>query len=290
MNVLVFTDTDLDGSGSALFIKWLYGPKIKDLVVIETTESMIVNEFNNRKHSLDHYDKIFVLDLCLNETQARAIDRHNVVVFDHHISHAKIKHNYVKGKAVVESYTSCIGLLRDKFKSHIQLTKEQEDLIKYIDDYDCYGLKYTDSLKLNAIHTTYNRPKVDKFLEAYGNGFKPYTVQEKNAIKLFIKKFRDQFNDGVHVGKIKNYKAVAIFADYAISEVANYVITKYDAEIGIVVNLNTKTVSFRRCMQCDVDLSILAKAFCNGGGSHKLAGGSLTMEFANLIKDFKHVQ
>jgi len=89
---------------------------------------------------------------------------------------------------------------------------------------------------------------------------------------------------------IKNYKTVAIFADYAISEVANYMVTKHDAQIGIVVNLKTNTVSFRRCMHCDIDLSILAKTFCNGGGSHKLAGGKLTMEFANLIKNFNHVQ
>tara|TARA_R110002074_G_scaffold110745_1_gene238247 strand:+ start:1646 stop:2518 length:873 start_codon:yes stop_codon:yes gene_type:complete len=290
VNVLVFTDTDLDGSGSALFIKWLYGAKLNEFVVIETTESMVVNEFNNRKHSLDHYDKIFVLDLCLNADQATSIDRSNVVVIDHHLSHAQIRGRYVKSKAIVESAPSCIGLLRDKFKSHIELTEAQDNLIDYIDDYDSYGLKYKDSFKLNAIHTTYNRPKVDKFIEAYNDGFKPYTVQEKNAIKLFIRKFRDQFNDGVHIGMIKNYKAVAIFADYAISEVANYMVTKHDAQIGIVVNIKTNTVSFRRCMHCDIDLSILARTFCNGGGSHKLAGGKLTMEFANLIKNFKHVQ
>lgn len=287
MNILVFTDSDLDGSGSALFIKWLYSNKLKDFIVVETTESMIVNEFKSRAETLDHFDKIFVLDLCLSKEQAEAIDRNNLVVIDHHLPHVKIKNIYKQGKAIIEEYSSCIALLRDKFKTAINLSAPQQELITYIDDYDCYNLKYRDSLKLNAIYKTYNKPKVDKFIEAFYGGFRPYNVQEKNSIKLYINKFRDQLNNAPNFGTIKHYNAVAIFADFSVSEVAHYLITKYKADIGIVVNLKTNTVSFRRCTHCDVDVSVLAQTLCEGGGSPSVAGGKLTMQFANLIKDFK---
>lgn len=287
MNILVFTDTDLDGSGSALFIKWLYSSKLKDFIVVETTESMIVNEFRNRAETLDHFDKIFVLDLCLTKEQAEFIDRQNLVVVDHHLPHAKNRNAYKEGKAIIEEYSSCSKLLHDKFKTAVNLTPEQEELITYIDDYDCYSLKHKDSLKLNAIYKTYNRPKAEKFIEAFYNGFRPYNVHEKNSIKLFINKFREQLYNTPNFGKIKNYNAVAIFADFSVSEVAHYLITKYKAEIGIVVNLKNNTVSFRRCTHCDMDVSILAETLCDGGGSPAVAGGNLTERFANLIKDFK---
>ena len=96
-----------------------------------------------------------------------------------------------------------------------------------------------------------------------------------------------QIENQVFKGYIKDYTAVSIIADFAISEVAHYIISKHNADIGFVVNLNTKTVSFRRCKTCDVDVSILAKNLCGGSGSPAAAGGGLTSQFANLTKNFK---
>lgn len=285
MRIIIFTDTDLDGSGSALFIKWLYGSKCDDITIIPATELTIVGEILSRS-DIDRYDKVFVLDLCLNAEQIQKVDRENLVLFDHHAPHVKLKELYRKGKAIIEDHTSCVGLLRKKFASSIKLTPMQEDLINCVDDYDCYALKHRDSLKLNAIHKTYNNPKVEKFIAAFDQGLRSYTVEEKNSIKLFIRKFKEQLANTVHIGKIKDYSTVAIFADFAISEVANYIITKYKADIGIVVNLKTNTVSFRRCSHCNMDLSVIASKVCNGGGTPSVAGGSLTNEFANLIRDF----
>ena len=146
--------------------------------------------------------------------------------------------------------------------------------------------KYKDSLKLNAIYLTYNRPKVEKFINSFENGFRDYTVYEKNSIKLFIQKFKEQLQNQVFQGNIKQYKVVSIISNYAVSEVANFIINKYDADIGIIVNVDTKTVSLRRSKESDVDISIIAKALCSGGGSPTAAGGKLTPEFANLTKTF----
>ena len=284
MNVLVFTDNDLDGAGSALFIKWLYGSKITNFSVLDVTEYNIINEFNSR--DISSYDKVYILDLDLSKEQIPNIDFENVIVFDHHKQHADNKYIYKKAKAIVEPASSCISLLKTKFEGKVKLTAEQEQLIKYIDDYDSYKLHHKDSLKLNAIHKTLNRPKAEQFIESFENGFRPYNVQEKNGIKLFIKKFREQIESQVFTGKIKNYKTVSIISNYAPSEVAHYIISKHKADIGIVVNLDNNTVSFRRCKGCDVDVSIIAKTLCEGGGSAAIAGGKITEQFANLTKNF----
>jgi oligoribonuclease NrnB/cAMP/cGMP phosphodiesterase (DHH superfamily) len=285
VRILVFTDNDLDGAGSALFIKWLFKSKLSYLDIVETTETTFHNDFREKDQTLDSFDRIFVLDLDLTEEQIKLVDRRNVIVIDHHTPHVKKKGLYTTAKAVIEEYSSCTKLLQDKFTS-VELTPAQEELLTYIDDYDCYKLEHKDSLKLNAIHHTLNRPKVNKFIDAFEDGFRPYTIYEKNSIKLYIQKFREQVQNDIFIGNIKDYKVVSIMANYAISEVTHFIINKYQADIGISVNIDTKTVSFRRCKTCTVDVSILAKTFCGGGGSAAAAGGNLTPEFANLTKNF----
>ncbi len=85
---------------------------------------------------------------------------------------------------------------------------------------------------------------------------------------------------------IKDYSVVATFANYAINELAHFLINKYNTDISIIVNTQAKTVSFRRSKQCDADLSILATKLCQGGGHAASAGGKLTEQFANLTKTF----
>ncbi len=87
-------------------------------------------------------------------------------------------------------------------------------------------------------------------------------------------------------GQVKGYNVVATFANYAVGELAHFLIKKYDADIGIIVNSQAKAVSFRRSKNCDVDVSILAKNLCQGGGHAAAAGGRLTEQFATLTKQF----
>ena len=85
---------------------------------------------------------------------------------------------------------------------------------------------------------------------------------------------------------IKDYSIVATFANYAINELAHFLIKKYSTDISIIVNTQAKTVSFRRSKESDVDVSILAKKICEGGGHAAAAGGKLTEQFASLTKTF----
>lgn len=284
MNILIYTDNDLDGAGSALVLKW-YFETIANVVIEETGESTLVSKLKAKGESLETFDKVFICDLALTADLIPHVDRENFVIFDHHIDHSKLKNNYKKAKAILKPYSSCSKLIYDSFLSKLSLTQEQISLIDLIDQYDSYKMKDTTALKLNAIFYIYNNPKVPKFIESFNNGIRGFNIQEKNSITLFFKKLKEQLNGSeIFEGQIKDYKVVATFASYAINEVAHALIVKHKADIGIVVNTDNQTVSFRRSKTSEVDVSILARKFCNGGGSVGAAGGTLTEQFGNLTK------
>jgi oligoribonuclease NrnB/cAMP/cGMP phosphodiesterase (DHH superfamily) len=285
VHILIFTDSDLDGAGSALLLKEVYAEH--NVIVVETTEYSILNEFKNRWNTLDNFAKIFVCDLALNEEQAIAINREHVGVIDHHETHSKFVDKYTIAKAIVKPYSSNTKLVFDTFKSKIDVTPEKEALVKLIDQYDSWSFDFPRELapaKLNAIFYGYNKPKVDKFIESFKNGLRDYTPQEKGAIKLHFKRFVEQLEYPKFAGMIKDYKVVSTFITSNVNEVGNYMLDKYDADIAIMVNLEYKVVSFRKKRGVQLNLGKLAEKLCDGGGSHILAGGKLTATFANFTK------
>jgi oligoribonuclease NrnB/cAMP/cGMP phosphodiesterase (DHH superfamily) len=285
VHILIFTDSDLDGAGSALLLKEVFAGH--DVIIVETTEYRILNEFKNRWSTLDHFDKIFVCDLSLNEEQAIAINRENVVVVDHHETHARFADKYTKAKSIVTPYSSNTKLVFDKFRSKIKVTPAKEALVELIDQYDSWSFDFPRELepaRLNAIFNVYNRPKVEKFIESFKDGLRDYTPQEKGAIKLHFKRFVEQLENPKFAGMIKDFKVVSTFITAQVNEVANYMLDKYDADIAIMVNLDIKVVSFRKKKGVQLDLGKLAEKLCDGGGSHILAGGKLTDTFATFTK------
>jgi oligoribonuclease NrnB/cAMP/cGMP phosphodiesterase (DHH superfamily) len=286
VNIQVWTDTDLHGAGGALLLKWLY-KNSETFNINDVTESTFTGRFRGALDTLDHYDRIFIIDLDLNEEQVKLADRDNVVVIDGHKNHSKYKDLYSKAKVIIdESYFSVVNLIKDKFKSHLSLTKEQLELIDLINGYDWYKSN-NDSLKLNAVYYNLNTPKTENFISNFYNGFNSYTIEQKNSIKLFFRKFKEQISsNGIFKGKIKDYNVIASFGDYAVGELAHFLLSKYNADISVIVNTKAKTVSFRRSKDCDADVSLLAKKLCDGGGHPGSAGGKLTDRFASLTKQF----
>ena len=291
MHILIFTDADLDGAGSALLLKEVFDGH--DVIIVDTTEYRILNEFKNRWNTLDHFDKIFVCDLSLSEEQAEAINRDNVVVVDHHETHSRHADKYTKAKSIVTPYSSCTKLVFDKFRSKINVTPEKEALVDLIDQYDSWSFDFPREMapaKLNAIHYTYNKPKTEKFIESFKDGLRDYTPHEKGAIKLHFKSFVEQLENPKFYGKIKDFKVVSTFTSKHVNEVANYMLDKYDADVAIMVNLDIKVVSFRKSRGVDLNLGKLAEKLCDGGGSHNLAGGKLTETFANWTKTLSPIE
>ena len=101
MNIQVWTDTDLHGAGGTLVLQWLYKDS-KAFNINDVTESTFTGRFKGALQTLDHYDRVFIVDLNLNEEQIKLVDRENVVVIDTHKNHNKNKHLYKKSKVIID--------------------------------------------------------------------------------------------------------------------------------------------------------------------------------------------
>jgi len=87
----------------------------------------------------------------------------------------------------------------------------------------------------------------------------------------------------------KERKVVCIQCDHNTNEVAYEVLKKHNADICLVVNLKSKSVSFRKSKSCNVNLSKLANKLCDGGGHSDSAGGAVNEKFLKLSKMFTKI-
>lgn len=288
--IFIWSDSDLDGAGCILALKWLYE---QHGIIVEYDSVWNGQDLSFKfKEWLDNnmhrYDKVFICDLSLEEDVIGVVDRDKVVVIDHHKTHLDNKDKYKNAKVIIYEHTSTTDIIRSKFKLDDKIDEEQKQLLIRIDDYDQYKLEFPESIRLNAILKKF---KTKKFVEAFDAGLREFTLQEKSIIKLFSSELRNQI-DGTQYfeGKIKDYKVIACYVEKYSSETCNIVLKRFDADICFAINLKYCSVSIRKNRRCPLKLNVFAETFCDGGGHEFAAAGKLTDKFATLLKDFKEVK
>jgi oligoribonuclease NrnB/cAMP/cGMP phosphodiesterase (DHH superfamily) len=290
MKVLILTDSDLDGSGSALVLKWLYSSRDANIRVIELVGQDYSGIIQGISKEFEFYDMVYITDSYIADDAVQYVDKENVVIIDHHADHINVKDRYKTAKVIMKNYPSCCKLIYDIFKEKLPagvITPEREQLINLINDYDSYALEYKDTLKLHAIFNSLNRPKVNNLIDRFYDGTREWTIEEKNMISLHFKKIKHEMETrDIFTGKIKDYRVISYVADYGINEVAHFMLKKHNADIVIILMLPS-FVSFRRSVGCDAKLNNLASGLCEGGGHEYAAGGKITDQFLQLTKTFK---
>lgn len=289
MKVIAWVDADLDGAGSAWLLKLLF----KKIEVKVSTAKKFRNEFLPWIESnYSSYDKIFICDIDVS-AYIEAVDRDNIVTIDHHESSIAAKDLYKKAKAIAGHYPSTTGLIYSKWKDQLNLTKEQKLLVKLINDYDSYELKYGDLTKnLNKVYWQYTGNRPEKFYNDFSNGFTGFNLHHKNAIAIYNKKFLDTISNLEIFGAVvpfgnKNYKVVSTICSFGITDIANFLLHQYNSDICIIVNPNSQTVSLRRSSECDIAMNKLAEKLVSGSGHPDSAGGIITdayLEFTKVLK------
>ncbi len=58
-------------------------------------------------------------------------------------------------------------------------------------------------------------------------------------------------------------------------------------DVVIVVNQDTKFVSFRKPQDSQANIARMAEKLCDGGGSDYAAGGHITKDFVEFTQDLK---
>lgn len=297
MKLFVWTDFDLDGTGSLMIVKWLYPDA--DVSFMNTKVSAFRDDFikwTNAGENIDKYDAVFFLDLDVS-TSIDLVDTSKSVIIDHHLSHFENIKNYKHAKVAVEEFTSCVLLMYKMFKSKLKLTTNQKKLILMIDDFDCYKLQINESLMLNYLFTDLQKgeykSKVDRFIAEFNDGFDGFNPLQLNIINFYKNKIQRIIEDCEYFeGELSIQKKLrrikSAITDAGINDVCEYILNEgYD--LAITFNPKTNAISFRtRCS--DLDVSKVAEKLCNGGGHRYAAGGKLTDTFVEFTKLLKRVK
>ena len=289
MSLFVWSDVDLDGVGSILALSWFAKRTLPNRI---TTARNFRKDFENwYRHEGHNFQKIFICDIDVSP-YIDIVDQKNIFIIDHHESHILESNRYSKCSTLIKNSDSTTKLIYDTYKDSMNLFKEQKLLINLIDDYDSYSLKYPISEDLNRLYWSLTGDRVQKFIDTFHNGFSGFSRQQKNLINIYNKKLQEVISKlEIHIGEIniggKSRKIVSTIASFGINDVSKNIITTYNADIGIIVNPNSGTVSFRRSGRCTVPMNELAQKLANGGGHKESAGGYITDQFMNFTKNLK---
>lgn len=291
--IMVFTDCDLDGAGSYVTFKWLTKLNIPAEIC---SQSNFRKTFLNwcSKNKPESYDKIYIMDLDVSQDHLDLVDKPNVTIIDHHDTHVDNIDKYKHATVLVKKHTSCCRLIYDLLRAKYpdrKLTDEQKLLVLLVDDYDSYQHKLKDSYNLNVVLWNYVGNRLEQFERDFGSGFNGFSQNHLNVIHLNNKKVKRILSElQVFKGQLpikgKEYNLYATTCSESLNEVAHHVINKYDCDICMVMNLNTKRVSFRKNKETaqDVNLGNLAKVLAEGGGHVDSSGGKITEQVLTITK------
>jgi oligoribonuclease NrnB/cAMP/cGMP phosphodiesterase (DHH superfamily) len=292
MKIFCFVHHDLDGLVSLLAIKWFF-PK-SDIQYQSTTAMKFREDFLKwtLKNNIESYDKIFILDLDVGE-HVELIDKANFIIIDHHNTHVE-NSPYDTAAVYIENTTSTAMLIYRTFTKQLKLvfTVPQKTLILLADDYDSYIHQIDQSKILNAVFWN-TQNNFETLLNLYKNGFIPFTEQQLNiynlhikAVELTIKNLIFFENNSIKIND-NFYHIIATFATKHINNIADYILDNYKPDIAIIVNTNTKHISFRRGTDTNIDLGVFSQSIANGGGHPYAAGGIITDDFMTFTKKLK---
>lgn len=292
----MFVGSDIDSVTSYLIFSWLSGKRVPVTYVTRDTLKTESEKFFKNESQAGKI--VYYINLDTSGIK-NIVDRGNVVIIDHHPNHVAAKNKYVNCKTLIKEFSSCskliFNLLSAKFDN--KLTKNQKVLMLLVDDYESYNFKLNGSYELGVIYDNLQGSKPIRFVSLYKDGFTGFTGDQLKIIEYYKRKFEklkstlQVYTAGPHyikgLSKYKNsYKYVSTFANGYINEVSDYVLNKYNSDICIITNLETKRVFIRRSKKCDANLKYLAALICNGWGYHYAAGGMITDKFLKFSKIF----
>tara|TARA_B100001123_G_C15132781_1_gene956060 strand:- start:37 stop:936 length:900 start_codon:yes stop_codon:yes gene_type:complete len=293
--IVVFTDIDLDGIVSYMQLLW-FGEK-KHIPVISTRVTDFRKSFQGwlKYHDLDNYTQVYILDLDVSQDCIDIVDHPNVIIIDHHKTHVGNVSKYKNASVFVEEKSSNSIHMYNMLKGKRQLTDAQKLLVLMADDYDSYSLKIPKTHQLNLLLWNMQGDRLGKFVKRYRDGFNGFSADEISIIKFYEKSIKNtiselkMFTATIPVNNV-DYKFVSTFADKHINDVAEHIIQHAKADIGLVINLNSNKVSFRKNKSIDVDLGKLAISLADGGGHEYAAGGLLNDNMLQLSKIFTPIK
>jgi oligoribonuclease NrnB/cAMP/cGMP phosphodiesterase (DHH superfamily) len=289
-HIYILTPFTLDGAGSCAVIKWFLEDKDFDINIKAVTKSSIEAEYNFILQK-DNIKKIYVVGGYLVK-DLNLISDPRVTIFS--LESDNLQHQ--QNKVVTGSESTYTQFLYNSFseKLNITLEKTKKLLIDLIIDYNTYRLKHEIiSIGINTVFSSVpGKDKVETFLNKFKNGFNGFSEEDKQIIIQHAQIKKDILNSDKYIGEVsmggKNVKVVSVFGENCmmgcVNEVAHELLNSHGCDIAIIVNPSLNFVSFRKSLQCDVNLKKLAQKLCNGDGKEYASSGKMTETFLNFTK------
>ena len=286
MNHFIFTDCDLDGSGSYMTYRWLHNNHDIPYCVTRVNDLLSQIQAFDKRGGFDKYDQILFFDFDVSDENInKLIDRENVTIIDHHESNIDNEHvTYKHAKCIIEPSTSTCKLVYKNYGGAQNLTNEQKLFVYLVDDYDSYELKRPESKQLNDVFWSYKGDRLSKISRDFPLGFAGFNTFHNNMLIIKqkdideIKTTHDVYVGTINTGKNK-YSVSSIVVDRHINDMADYILEKTGTDAGMVVNLKTSKVSFRkRDKNCPLSMVKLASILTDESGGHESAAGGLICE------------
>lgn len=279
--IFIWSNSDLDGACSVI----LLGQVFQEFEY----QSCFFGNFEEQylrwaKTDLENYDKVFVVGMVIDQKLLNKIDDPRLVI----ISDRGETLTSYDSKVITEICGSCSKLIYKKFKKIKDFTVDVKKLLVYVDDYNEYVLKHEESKYLNAIYRRFGYRNFYKFVNRFFDGYDGLTDEEINIAEGFFKEIQDEVSTvDLYTGEFKGWKVLATFSKLSVNEIAKELIDNHKADVIIVVNPQTKFVSFRKPLGSAADIVYMAENLCDGGGGEFASGGNLSDKFLGFTTNLE---
>tara|TARA_R110002074_G_scaffold32309_10_gene90333 strand:+ start:23961 stop:24824 length:864 start_codon:yes stop_codon:yes gene_type:complete len=274
--IFIWANSDLDGACSTILLGNIF-PNVE-------YRSVFFGDFENQysnwvEDNLENYDKVFVVGMVLDQSLINKLDDSKVVF----ISDRGESLNMFDSTLITEEYSSCCKLIYKKFKEKVAFTDNLKKLVVYIDDYNSYELKYKESEYLNGLYRKIRYNRFAEFVETHWDGYDGFNAFELKRVDEFFAEIDKEFAEiELYTGDFKGWSVLATFSKCSVNEIAKKMIDKYESDVIIVVNPDTKFVSFRKPVGSKADIQFMSENLCGGGGGEWASGGGMTQKFLDF--------
>lgn len=256
--ILSVSHNDMDGAGCQILLGSIY----KNIDYMNFAYGDVVDK-GLMAIDGDAYDYIFVTDISPKIEEV--LDRFdNLILIDHH---QNAKNNPKKNRFVNKNYSATF--LTHHFLKKMygeERMKPYTKLVKIINDYDMWKLKYKGSIYMNYIYGLYN---MEKFRERFKDGDIKLTKKENDYIRQKVKEFDEQYEE-LEIYEFDDINACMFQSNVFINEFSHRLMNEegYD-----VVFFNT-TKNYKLAIRSSIDFNFGEYFREKGiGGGHEKAAG-----------------
>jgi len=256
--ILSVSHDDMDGVGCQIVL----GAIFKNIEYLTCSYSNIDKELM----AIDgkEYDYIFVTDITPKVSEV--LDAfNNIILIDHHQNaiNDPSKHRYVNKKY---SATYLTNHFLTKMFGDTKL-KHLSKIVKLINDYDTWTLKYKGSKTLNDLFSLYNSKK---FRSRFSTGDLSLSTDEKKYL-FYVQDKYNKVYDELIIEEFETINACWFESDVFVNEIANNLMIDYGYDFVMFNTMKSHRVSIRSKMK-DFNFGLYLKEN-NFGGGHKQAAG-----------------